>query len=247
MRRVALWTAKGGTGKTTVAINLAAALAERGRRVLLLDLDAQASATRALGETPANGLLDALRGTTSLESLVTKTQVSGVSCIRGGPELARAERALASEAGAEKLLALALEALPSRRWDALLCDCGPGVTVLSVSALAAMRLHIAPIDPSPFSVAGLADALELADAVRARLNPKLAPTRILVSRLPRTRAGRLTTEGLRERFGKRVYRAEIPERAVVVEAAGSRAPLVTYAPDAPVTEAFRALAKEVDT
>jgi chromosome partitioning protein len=245
VRRLALWNAKGGTGKTTVAVNLAGALAERGRRVLLLDLDAQASATRALGETPANGLLDALRGTVELESLVTKTQALGVECIRGSPELTRAERSLSPEAGAERLLAVALEELPER-WDYLLIDCGPGVSLLSVNALAAVREHVAPIDPSPFSVAGLADALDLADAVRKRLNRKLSPTRILVSRLPRTRAGRITSEGLRERFGELVFRAEIPERAVVVEASGRREPLVTYAPTAPVTEAFRALAEEVE-
>lgn len=244
MRVIALYTSKGGTGKSTVAANLAAALTERDRRVLLLDLDAQASASRLLDTTPVGGLLDALRKGEGLLELVTAGE-AGIEVIPGSPELARAERMLAQEAGAERLVALALESLP-RGWDYVVIDCGPGVSVLSVGALAAATLHIVPLDPSPLSVAGLRDALELADAVRQRLNPKLKPSRLLLSRVPRTRAARLTAEGLREKFGERVYQTVIPERAVVVEASARRSPVVTYAPTSPAAEAFRALAEEVE-
>ena len=246
MRTFALYTAKGGTGKSTAAANLAAALALRGRRVLVVDVDAQASAGRLLGVAPAEGLLDVLRSGEGLEELVAKTGVEGVELVPASAELARAERVLGREPGAERLLALALEALPAGRWDAVLVDCPPGVGLLSVGALAAAEEHLAPIEPSPLAVAGLGDALELADAIRARLNPRLGPTRLLLSRVPRTRAATLTAAGLREKLGERVLRTEIPERAVVVEASARREPVVTYAPESPAAEAFRALAEEVE-
>ena len=237
---LALWTAKGGTGKTTVAANLAAVLAERGR-VLLVDLDAQASASRALGIAPADGLLDALRGEEPLAELVVAA-FEGLDVVPGGPGLARAERLLAAEAGAETLLRSALESV---NYSAVVLDCPPGVSTLSVGALVAATLHLAPISPDPLSVAGLTDALVLADAVRSRLNAKLSPSRVLLSRVPRTRAARLTGEGLRERLGSRVLTAEIPERAVVVESTARRVPVVHHAPESPVSLALRALALEV--
>jgi chromosome partitioning protein len=245
MRRIAVWTAKGGTGKTTAALNLGAALALAGVRVLLVDLDAQATLTRGLGLEPADGILAAMRGEGVLGALVQATKIGGLDVIPGGPEMARAEKALVGEPGAEKLLALALERLPRRRWDVVLLDCPPGVSIVSVGALVAAGEHLAPIDPTPYSVAGLSDALELAEAVRKRLNPKLAPSRILLSRVPRTRAARLTSEGLREKLGDRVLRVEIPERAAVVDAAALHQPIVTFAPDSPAAAAFRELAEEI--
>lgn len=173
---------------------------------------------------------------------MAKSAVKGVELVPGSPELSRAERTLSRETGAERLLALVLEDLPAKRWDFTLLDCPPGVSVLSVGALAAATEHVAPVDPSPLTMAGLGDTIELADEVRARLNSRLALSRVS----SRTRAGRLTGEGLRERLGKRVYRTEIPERAVVVEAAVRRMPVVVYAPDMLPAEAFRWFAEEVE-
>jgi chromosome partitioning protein len=247
LRVLALYVSKGGTGKSTAAANLAAALAARGRRVLVLDVDAQASASRLLGVGPREGLLEVLRTGEGIAELVSKTSSTGVELIAGGAELVQAERLLSREPGAERLLALALEALPRRRWDYVLIDCPPGVGLLSVGALAACSDHLAVIEPSPLAVAGLGDAIELADAVRARLNPRMAPTRILLSRVARTRAARLTSEGLRARFGARVFRAELPERAIAADSAAARTPVVIYEPASPLAQAFGALAEEVDT
>ena len=157
--------------------------------------------------------------------------------------VARAEeRVLAGEAGAETLLRTALEGV---EYSAVVLDCPPGLSTLSVGALAAATVHIAPIAPDPLSVAGLADTLKVADNVRSRLNSKLHPSRVLLSRVPRTRAARITSEGLRERLKARVLATEIPERAVVVESIALRVPVVHHAPQSPVALAFAALAGEV--
>ena len=237
---IAVWTSKGGTSKTVVATNLAALLARRGR-VLLVDLDAQASASRALGVAPADGLLGALRGDVRLAELVVPT-FDFLDVVPGGPELARAERILSSEAGAETLLRTALKSV---RYSTVLLDCPPGVSTMSVGALVAATVHLAPVAPDPLSVAGLSDALDLADAVRARLNGKLKPSRVLLARVPRTRAARLTSEGLRERLKARVLATEIVERAVVVESIALHTPVVHHAPRSPVALAFEALAEEL--
>jgi chromosome partitioning protein len=214
--------------------------------MLVVDLDAQASATQLLGASPGEGLLEAVRAGSGLAELATKTPLERIELVAGGPELARAERVLANEIGAKRLLARAVKSLPRQRWDYVLLDCAPGLSVLSVGALAASHEHVAPVDPSPLTLAGLGEALELVDAVRFQLNPRLWPTRLLLSRVPRTRTARLTAEGLRERFGERVFETVIPERAAVVEASARRLPVVVYAPESPVAKAFRALAEELE-
>jgi chromosome partitioning protein len=241
-RTIALWAAKGGTGKTTAAVNVAAAIASRGHRTLLVDLDAQASATRSLGVEPRDGSLDAIRTGEGLRELVFGTGTSHLDLVPAGPELSRAERILGAEPGAETLLRAALRRV-SYPW--VIIDCPPGVGVLAIGALVASDTHVAVVDPSPLAVASLQDAFELADAVRARLNEDLTPSRVLFQRVPRTIAARLTIEGLREVLGELVYDTAIPERAVAVEAAAAREPVITYAPESAVAQAFRLLALEI--
>jgi len=249
MKVVCIHTAKGGVGKSTAAANLAASLAVLEKQnVLLLDLDAQASASRLLGVAPKEGLLDVLieSDTATLVQRMEKGTVSGVRVLAGGGDLATAERQLASEAGAEQLVRLALDRLrEDSRWDAVVIDCAPGVSALNVGALVAASLHVAPCEPSPLGMAGLTESIDLASTVGQRMNPQLQGSKVLLSRMPRTRAARLIEAGLREQLGEQMYRTTIPERAVVVEASAEKIPVIAYAPEAPVSVAFMAWAREV--
>ena len=243
MHRIAIWSGKGGSGKTTTAINLAAAIAERGGAVLMLDLDGQASLTRALGISPDNGLLDAIREGSGLEDLARPTPINGAKLVPAGPELDQAERILAAEVGADRLLAHSIEKTPSPDW--LLIDCAPGVSTLTVSALVTARLHLAPIDARPISAATLGDTLALADGIRSRIHQDLI-TRIAITRTARTRASSGVTEGIRAKFAD-VLTTEIPERAAVVDASAMRVSVLEADPENAASVAYRALASEIAT
>jgi len=135
MRTIAITNQKGGTCKTTTAVNLAAALAERGRRVLLLDLDPQASASGWLGvKDEDKGPLEVFTEDRALSELIVATTVPNLELIPASRWLVGVEKALGSEVGAEMLLRTRLEALPAKRWDYLFLDCPPSVGFLSVSA-----------------------------------------------------------------------------------------------------------------
>jgi chromosome partitioning protein len=227
MRSISFWMWKGGSGKTTCAVNLAAALAERGSRTLVVDLDPQASATRLLGELPEPGLLDVLRGDLPLEELAFATRVPGVDLVPAGPDILRAEARLRGEPDLEQRLGWALDELPQDRWDYVLLDCAPGLaaTVLGLGALIAAEQVVAVVDPRPVSVAGL--------------------SRVLLSRLPDAPSAALACQAVRRRFGPRVLRTMIPECLEVLEASARGEPVVRDSPEHPAAAAFRALAAEI--
>jgi chromosome partitioning protein len=245
MRVISFWTGKGGSGKTTCSVQLAATLAERGARVLVVDLDPLAGATELLGELPEPGIMDVLRGDLSLADLAMDTTTPGVALVPAGPELARTERLLAGEPHRHERLAIALEEVAADAWDVVVLDAAPGLGLLAVSTLVAAREHVAVIDPRPLSAVCLAETLATADAVRARLNAGLGDSRVLLSRVPATPASAETAVGLRRSFRQRVLGTVIPECVSVVEASARHEPVVSFAPDSPAGRAFADLSREL--
>lgn len=175
MRRIAVVNQKGGVGKTSTTVNLAAAWGELGRRVLVVDLGPQAHASHGLGLPSSDDeqtLYETFTDGVPLQWF--ESSANNVSVVRSsGAWLARLERGLAGEAGAEMILRDAIEALPRRKWDVVMFDCPPSLGFLVVSALVAARTVVVALEPRGEPMDGLKKLLRTIDLVQKRLNAKL--------------------------------------------------------------------------
>jgi len=235
---------KGGSGKTTTAVNLAAALGEKGKRVLIIDLDAQGSASTWVGVDPQRGLDEVFTANRNLADLVAHTNVPGVDAIPASPWLVGMDRALASEPGAEMILRNALRRLPAT-WDYVFLDTPPTQSVTAVSALVAADSLLVPVEASTMALAGLADLIRTVDQIADRLNPGLEVDGIVVCRLQAaTNLSKDVVQTLQDRFGRKVFKTSIRETVRLREAPSWRKPITQYDPRGGAAEDFRALAGE---
>ncbi|OBF25094.1 ParA family protein [Mycobacterium sp. ACS4331] len=246
---IAMCNQKGGVGKTTSTINLGAALAEYGRRVLLVDLDPQGALSAGLGvphyelEHTVHNLLVEPR--VSIDEVLVKTRVSGMDLVPSNIDLSAAEIQLVNEVGREQSLARALHPVLDR-YDYVLIDCQPSLGLLTVNGLACSDGVIIPTECEYFSLRGLALLTDTVDKVHDRLNPRLAISGILITRYDsRTVNAREVMARVVERFGDLVFDTVItrtvrfPETSVVGE------PITSWAPKSSGALAYRALAREV--
>jgi chromosome partitioning protein len=181
MRLIAIFNQKGGSGKTTTAVNLAAALGEQDRHVLVFDLDPQASASSWLGvKDGGRGLLDVFTDGLALAGLIQPTSADGVDVIPSSTWLVGAEKALAGEVGAETILRRRLAALKGP-WQYILIDCPPALGLLTVNALAAAQEVLVTVESHVMALSGLARLLETLEVIKAQ--PRCQNSRD--SRLPR--------------------------------------------------------------
>jgi chromosome partitioning protein len=247
MRTIAITNQKGGSGKTTTTVNLAAALGELERRVLVVDLDPQHSATAWFGVKDAGkGILVVFSDNTGLGDIIQPTQVSGVDLAPSSPWLVGVEKVLAGEVGSETILRRNLEILPQGRWDYMLLDCPPTLGILTVNALAAMREVLVPVEAHVMALSGLAHLLNTVGIVRDRLNPGLAVSGILACRVDgRTRHAKEVVEHLRKRSGDLVYQTVIRENIRLAECPSFGQPITQYDPKSAGAADYRALAQEV--
>ena len=173
MRTIAITNQKGGSGKTTTAVNVAAALGEQGHRVLLLDLDPQASASSWLGCTSAErGLLTVFTDNVHLSDLARRTNVPNVDIVPASTWLVGVDKAVASEVGSETLLRQAFTQLDDN-WEYVLVDCPPTLGFLSIAALVACQAIMVPVETRVMALGGLAALIRTVDRVRERLNSNL--------------------------------------------------------------------------
>lgn len=246
MRSLAFLNQKGGSCKTTTVVSLGGALGEKGKRVLVVDLDSQASASSWLGvRGDGRGLFEVFTDNGNLADMVRETPVPGVDLVPGSAWLAGLERTLAAEPGAETIFRRALRRLPDR-WDFVFVDCPPSLGLLSVSALVACREVFVPVEASTMALGGLASLLQTVERVKERLNPDLEITALLVCRTDsRTNLSKDVVEKLRERFGDLVLKTTIRETVRLREAWSFSKPVTLYAPRSPGAEDYRRAAAEL--
>jgi chromosome partitioning protein len=238
---------KGGVGKTTTAVNVAACIAEAGYQTLLIDADPQANATVGLGvlrsQTP--GLYEALSGESTVEEAIMDSSVERLSVLPASPGLAGANIELPRIDAFEQQLREVIEPIRDR-FEYIVLDCPPSLGPLTVSALVAADRVIVPVQTEYFALEGLAGLLETLALVQRELNPRLTVAGMLLTMHDnRTRLGRDVEREVREHFSDLVFDTVIPRNVRVGEAPSYGLPVTHHDPHSAGAAAYFELAKEV--
>jgi chromosome partitioning protein len=240
---------KGGVGKTTSTINLGAALAEAGRRVLLVDFDPQGALSVGLGVNPLQldqtvyNLL--MERDISVQDVLLKTGVPGLDLLPSNIDLSAAEVQLVNEVAREQTLQRVLAPVMDD-YDVILIDCQPSLGLLTVNALTAAHGVIIPLECEFFALRGVALLIQTIEKVRERLNPRLELEGILATMYDsRTLHGREVLARVVEAFGDKVFHTVINRTIRFAETTVAGEPITTYAPASQGADAYRNLAKEV--
>ncbi|HUR15328.1 MAG TPA: ParA family protein [Mycobacteriales bacterium] len=248
-RILAMCNQKGGVGKTTSTINLGAALAEQGRRVLLVDLDPQGALSVGLGVNPLQ--LDRTVYNLLMESDVTvddvmlKTNVAGMDLLPSNIDLSAAEVQLVNEVAREQTLLRAITPVLDD-YDVVLMDCQPSLGLLTVNALTAAHGVIIPLECEFFALRGVALLIQTIEKIQERLNPQLELEGILATMYDaRTLHGREVLARVVEAFGEKVFHTVIARTVRFPETTVAGEPITSYASSSGGAQAYRDLAKEV--
>jgi len=245
---VAIVNQKGGVGKSTTAINLAAYLASRNERILVVDMDPQSNATSGLGVSPEldRSMYEVLLEGKPLQQVALKTEIPGLEVAPSSINLVGAEIELVSTLAREFKLKKALEKLPYGAYDRVLLDCPPSLDLLTLNALTAADEVLIPIQCEYYALEGLTQLMRSLRMVREELNPALKVGGVLLTMFdPRTNLAHQVAEEVRSFFGDRVFHTLIPRNVRLSEAPSYGIPVALYAPKSSGAEAYAAVADEV--
>lgn len=247
MREIVVANQKGGCAKTTTVVNLAAALAETGQRVLVIDLDPQGNATNWLGaDGPLDGSYRLFEGVDSISNLWGTSVVQDVWVISASQNLAHIERILAGKISVETILKRRLETLNVKDWDFVLIDTPPTLGLLTLNALAYAGELLIPVTTHVLTLSGVAQLMQTIKSVKELLNPDLKIVGLLPSRVDtRTRHSQEILELLEEEFGSLVMKSRIKESVRVAESPSFNETILTYDKNSSGARDYRHLATEL--
>ena len=238
---------KGGVGKTTTAINLAACLALDGLKILLVDCDPQANASSGLGvqrDDNRNSIYDVLMGDATAAQVLLPTEIANLTLLPGSKNLTGANIELANADDRALRLRLALEAV-QKNYDLVVLDCPPALDLLTLNSLAAADSLIVPMQAEYFALEGISELVSTLERVRAAFNPGLTIEGVLLTMYDdRTNLAQQVTETLREFFKDRLFRTVIPRNIRLAEAPSHGKPVALYDARSRGAEAYFELAAE---
>jgi chromosome partitioning protein len=247
-RTIAIVNQKGGVGKTTTTVNLAASLARSGLRVLLVDLDPQGNATMGSGidkRTLPQTVYHVLLGLATIERARIKSESGGFDVLPANRELAGAEIELVDLDNRETRLKSAL-ALVEDRFDFILIDCPPSLSLLTLNGLAAAHAVVIPMQCEYYALEGLSDLVNTIRKVRQTINPTLAIEGLLRTMFdPRNTLSQQVSDQLQQHFGAKVYDTVIPRNVRLAEAPSHGIPGIRYDESSKGAQAYIQLAEEM--
>ncbi len=243
---IAVSNQKGGVGKTTTSVNLAACVADAGKRVLLIDIDPQGNASSGLGQQAREGfsvyqvIIDELEA----EKAIVQTDFGSLDVLPSSIELAGAEIELVAMPGRETLLREALKPI-KERYDYIFIDCPPSLSLLTLNAMTAADSVLIPIQCEYYALEGVGQLMNTLQLVRKRLNPELAIEGVVLTMLDgRTNLGLQVVQEVKKYFKGRVYGSIIPRNVRLSEAPSHGMPIHVYDSRSTGANAYRELAAE---
>ena len=247
-KAIAIFNQKGGVGKTTTNINLAACLAMRNKKILVLDIDPQGNTTSGLG-IAKRGLkytsYDLFVGEElNAANTIIHTNFKNLDIIPASVDLAGAEIELVKIQGRERRLKMALDQVRDS-YDYIFIDCPPSLGLLTLNALTAVDSVLIPIQCEFYALEGLTKLLETKDRVKKTINPRLDMLGIVMTMYSRTNLADQVVEEVRKHFGNLVFDTVIPRNVKISEAPSFGLPVTQHAPNSKGAQAYVALAKEV--
>ena len=240
---------KGGVGKTTTSINLAASLAVVGKRVLLMDLDPQGNTSSGLGidkDQVERGMYELLMGEASLKEVVLETDHEGLFLVPATMDLAGSEVELVSQEEREYCLKKAFDAYAGKKFDYVLIDCPPALNVLTLNALTASSRVMITLQTEFYAMEGLSQLMDSIRRIRSGLNPNLVLDGILLTMVDRRNNLSIQVESeVREYFGQQVYQQSIPRNVRLSEAPSYGVPVMYHDIQSKGAQAYLQLAHEL--
>lgn len=246
MSIVSVINQKGGVAKTTTALNVASSWAKQGKKVLLIDLDPQSSATKAVfGDQDFEcTIYDVMMNQKQVEEVIVSSERFGFDMIPAEILLSGIDIQLAAYFGREQILRRKLEPI-ARNYDCIIIDCSPSLGLMTVNALIASKDIIIPICPEYFSMKGIDLILSTLQSIRTGLGHKVGVRGVVITRYRERKIAKEVIKQVREQYGLRVFDSFIPDNIAVEEAHHMHSPVYLHAPTSPAANAYMELAKEM--